>query len=171
MRLAPAGMRREGAAANPGPEVGYPGESPVQAFPRLREDRERERLAAGRASAGCFPAFVSLSLPAVLESPRLNALLCSDAEGAMNPCEACPLEDKVYECCGRFPETGRSVLLRIDGAGEVSACPYLDSNGRCTIYESRPLACRRHYCPQFDTYRGIGRLSEMLPAHWDPSDF
>ena len=88
----------------------------------------------------------------------------------MNPCEACALEDKVYECCGRFPETGRSVLLRIGGTAGISACPYLDSGGRCTIYDRRPLACMRHSCSQYDSYHGIDRLLGTFPAPWDPSD-
>jgi Fe-S-cluster containining protein len=89
----------------------------------------------------------------------------------MNPCEECPLEDKVYECCGRFPDTGDSAYLEIDAARGVYACPFLDAEGLCTIYEQRPLKCRSHSCPEFNPYQKIGRLCETFGSPWKPSDF
>ena len=39
--------------------------------------------------------------------------------------------------------TGRTKLAeRTDGA-----CPLLDSQGRCLIYQDRPFGCRTHFCP------------------------
>ncbi len=78
----------------------------------------------------------------------------------MNPCEECSLEDKTYECCGRFPDTGEVAFLKIDDTRGVYACPYLDINGLCTIYEKRPLGCRDHECSRFIPYKKIGRLGE-----------
>lgn len=89
----------------------------------------------------------------------------------MNPCEECPLEDKIYECCGRFPDTGETVYLKIDGARGVYACPFLNTNGLCTIYEQRPLKCRSHLCAEFNSYQKIGRLSEAFVSLWNPPDF
>ena len=79
----------------------------------------------------------------------------------MNPCEECLIHDKIYECCGRFPDTGETVLLAIGGNTTVIACPYFDRHGRCTIYESRPLRCRSHYCYQY---------SLMESGSWNQSD-
>jgi len=84
----------------------------------------------------------------------------------MNPCEDCPIEDKIYECCGRFPDTGESKFLRIDDTKGLYACPYLDANGLCTIYENRPLGCRDHYCGRFSSYTKIGLLYEEFISQW-----
>jgi Fe-S-cluster containining protein len=41
-----------------------------------------------------------------------------------------------------FRATGRTRLpARADGA-----CPLLDAQGRCLIYEGRPFGCRTHFC-------------------------
>jgi hypothetical protein len=37
--------------------------------------------------------------------------------------------------------TGRTSVAKT--AGE---CPFLDEQGRCRIYEKRPVACRTHFC-------------------------
>ncbi len=93
----------------------------------------------------------------------------------MNPCDDCPMDDKVYECCGRHPETGESVRLEIDANTFVYACPHLAPSGRCAVYNDRPLGCRAHYCSRYaDT--GIGRGYLNFTARWegwlesDPSD-
>ncbi|MEA2102799.1 MAG: hypothetical protein U9P80_09570 [Thermodesulfobacteriota bacterium] len=67
----------------------------------------------------------------------------------MNPCERCPIDDKIYECCGRFPDSGETAYLELDDSRRVTACPYLDRHGRCTIYEKRPLGCQTYYCSHF----------------------
>jgi Fe-S-cluster containining protein len=74
----------------------------------------------------------------------------------MNPCENCPIEDKIYECCGRFPDSGAVGFLQIDESTWLHACPYLDRCGRCSIYENRPLGCRTHYCTHY-TFREFNR--------------
>lgn len=71
----------------------------------------------------------------------------------MNPCEACSLDDKIYECCGRFPETGETVPLRLDSSRTVTACPHLKTNGDCRIYENRPYGCRIYFCHAYNTYQ------------------
>lgn len=70
----------------------------------------------------------------------------------MNPCDACPIADKIYECCGRYPETGESVDFALENNLWVGACPYLATDGRCRIYDQRPLACRMHTCYHFDGF-------------------
>ena len=67
----------------------------------------------------------------------------------MNPCDECPIDDKIYECCGRFPDSGETAYLQLEGSRIVLACPYLDCRGRCTIYDTRPLGCRSHYCSAY----------------------
>ncbi len=43
---------------------------------------------------------------------------------------------KAWKAAGRI-----KVELPADGA-----CPFLNGQGRCMIYEGRPLACRTHFC-------------------------
>ena len=88
----------------------------------------------------------------------------------MNPCEECSLEDKVYECCGRFPDTGEVAYLKIDEQTGLYACPYLDRNGLCTIYENRPLGCRDHYCSRFNSYTRIARQYEDILSQCNLTD-
>ncbi len=64
----------------------------------------------------------------------------------MSGCDTCPMAEKIYECCGRFPETGESVDFFLEENIRFSACPHLNTDGRCAIYSSRPLACRMHTC-------------------------
>lgn len=78
----------------------------------------------------------------------------------MNPCDGCPLPEKVYECCGRFPDTGETVVFVLDDDVSVAACPHLDANGRCRIYAQRPLNCRMHTCEAF----GASRANDYSPA-------
>jgi Fe-S-cluster containining protein len=66
------------------------------------------------------------------------------------------------ECC-RFRLTGRTPFLtrgealvahsaaRAAGKKKLplpadGSCPLLGPDGRCTIYDSRPFACRTHFC-------------------------
>jgi Fe-S-cluster containining protein len=84
---------------------------------------------------------------------------------SMYPCDDCPIDDKVYECCGKHPETGESVRLRIDAETVVYACPHLTASGRCAIYENRPLGCRAHYCTRYAD-PGIGRGYSDFIARW-----
>lgn len=66
------------------------------------------------------------------------------------------------ECC-QFKLTGRTPYLtkgealtaakalRATGRTRISertdgACPLLDAEGRCLIYEDRPFGCRTHFC-------------------------
>lgn len=84
----------------------------------------------------------------------------------MNPCEDCPLEDKIYECCGRFPDTGESVYMHVDESRRVRACPYLDRMGVCTIYEHRPLGCRSHFCSQYSSRGQIAQEYLDVISNW-----
>jgi len=71
----------------------------------------------------------------------------------MNPCEACPLDDKIYECCGRYPETGETAPLRVDSTRTLAACPHLKPNGDCRIYDRRPYGCRIYFCHAYNTHQ------------------
>lgn len=64
----------------------------------------------------------------------------------MSICESCDIADKIYECCGRFPDTSESVDFLLENNFHVSACPHLTPHGRCQIYTQRPLNCRMHTC-------------------------
>ncbi len=61
-------------------------------------------------------------------------------------CEECAIEEKAYQCCGRFPDTGERVPFRGDAHAGLMACPHLDPRGQCDIYDSRPAGCRRFLC-------------------------
>lgn len=78
----------------------------------------------------------------------------------MNPCDDCPINDKIYECCGRFPETGCVVPFPADYDLPLYACPHLNPSGRCEIYEKRPYACQSHHCYHYDSMNsgGVGYL-------------
>ena len=73
----------------------------------------------------------------------------------MNPCDDCPIDDKIYECCGRFPETGETAVLETGDGREVFACPHLTPDGGCGIYKKRPHACRMHFCYGYDAVSSI----------------
>ena len=75
----------------------------------------------------------------------------------MNPCDDCPIDDKIYNCCGRYPETGETVCRDLPGKGDVYTCPHLDSSGACAIYERRPLGCRTFFCSEYAGPIGIGK--------------
>lgn len=81
----------------------------------------------------------------------------------MNPCDECSIDDKVYNCCGRYPETGETAFMNCKDKKAVHACPYLNDKGACTIYEHRPLGCRTFFCSRFDPYSGIdwGHLDDI----------
>jgi len=77
----------------------------------------------------------------------------------MNPCDHCAIDDKIYECCGRHPETGETVFLSCNQIRV--ACPHLNETGQCRIYEHRPFACRTHYCIK---YQGVNEMAEGFRA-------
>ena len=85
----------------------------------------------------------------------------------MNPCDTCPIDDKIYECCGRFPDSGETVCLELDDSRRVSACPYLDRHGRCTIYENRPLGCQDHYCAHYLVQEIVSREYLEILSYWE----
>jgi len=88
----------------------------------------------------------------------------------MNPCDDCTIQDKIYECCGRFPQTGEAVCLPFSSTLLLDACPYLNASGECGIYENRPYACRTHYCLRYNAMNEIGMgcraLKEQLDNWW-----
>ena len=73
----------------------------------------------------------------------------------MNPCDHCPIDDKIYECCGRFPETGETTPLILADGRRIFACPHLTADGGCAIYEGRPHACQVHFCYGYDAASSI----------------
>jgi len=84
----------------------------------------------------------------------------------MNPCDDCPIDDKIYECCGRFPETGDTALRPVRENHTLRACPYLSAAGKCKIYEKRPYACRSHHCYHYDTINGVGGSYQSVKDQW-----
>jgi Fe-S-cluster containining protein len=63
--------------------------------------------------------------------------------------------DKICECCGRDPVTWESVDLLLENQQHVSACPHLDTDGRCRIYDRRPPGCRNYYCGTFHRHYDV----------------
>lgn len=64
----------------------------------------------------------------------------------MDPCDSCSIEEKLYQCCGRHPMTGRIVDLVLESGRMVRACPHLGTDARCTIYARRPQGCADFIC-------------------------
>jgi len=69
----------------------------------------------------------------------------------VSSCDKCPIEEKIYVCCYRYPLTGETAVLRINGK-EFIACPYLSSTGMCRIYENRPPGCMAHFCDRHEKH-------------------
>ena len=65
----------------------------------------------------------------------------------MGLCDVCELDYKLEYCCGSHPNTGESVALTVEGS-EVRACPNLDENARCKIFDHRPDECY-FKCPKY----------------------
>lgn len=84
----------------------------------------------------------------------------------INPCEECPIEDKLYECCSQFPDTGEIKYLQINPSMSVPACPFLNSNGTCSMYEHRPLACSSHFCCHYISGRRILQDYLDIVSYW-----
>ena len=72
------------------------------------------------------------------------------------------MADKICECCGRYPVTGASVDLVLENHYYMTACPHLDPEGRCRIYERRPPGCRNHFCGSFHPHFNIATVYEIL---------
>ena len=64
----------------------------------------------------------------------------------MSLCDTCDITEKLYQCCGRHPFTGEQVSLVLNDGTTVLACPFLDENARCSIYDNRPQGCRNFRC-------------------------
>ncbi len=75
---------------------------------------------------------------------------------SVSPCGECPIDEKIYQCCFRDPETGRSEPLTLDDGNTVLACPYLSVTGLCIRYRERPMGCRDFICDRFRTARVWG---------------
>lgn len=84
----------------------------------------------------------------------------------MNPCEDCAIDDKLYECCGRHPESGAVVDLTLADNRIVKACPHLSAGGTCLIYDSRPYGCRMYFCDRYSLQTKIGEGYKMFLAVW-----
>jgi len=70
----------------------------------------------------------------------------------MNPCDNCRLDDLQFfisYCCWKHPETHKSVTLELSNGKIIEACPNLDAEGFCKIYDQRPKACQEYQCPKF----------------------
>jgi Fe-S-cluster containining protein len=72
----------------------------------------------------------------------------------MSVCETCPMEEKLLQCCGKFPMTGNQADTVGATGAAATACPHLTPAGLCRIYQSRPAACREFFC---DPYRAFAR--------------
>lgn len=67
-------------------------------------------------------------------------------------CAQCDILDKLRYCCACHPETGESVDVVVKGQ-LLNACPNLDYQGKCAVYEERPEVCRRYLCPKVTTIK------------------
>jgi Fe-S-cluster containining protein len=67
----------------------------------------------------------------------------------MSPCETCLIDEKLMLCCGRLPMSGERAPLVIAPGRTVMACPNLNADGRCSIYDARPQGCRIFFCDAY----------------------
>lgn len=70
----------------------------------------------------------------------------------MNLCDHCSIDDKIYECCGRHPETGEADVLLISQNQRWTVCPNLKESGKCS---ARPFVCQAHYCILYQGINGM----------------
>lgn len=47
---------------------------------------------------------------------------------------------------GRDPDGRSTARVALPVIAEEHTCPLLDANGRCAVYEARPLGCRTFFC-------------------------
>ena len=66
----------------------------------------------------------------------------------MEICLECDILEKIENCCSSHPETGKTVELILSGGLIVEACPNLNEDGECIVYDDRPDACREYMCPR-----------------------
>ena len=98
-------------------------------------------------------------------TPQRRTELLAEVRKVYADLEARPLSRNctgLADCC-RFRLTGRTPFLtkgealvaaeavRRTGRGKLppapdGACPLLGTDGKCTIYASRPFGCRTHFC-------------------------
>jgi Fe-S-cluster containining protein len=72
----------------------------------------------------------------------------------------------------RFAAWACEVPVRDEASGQVALervityrdgrCPFLGDDDRCTIYEDRPVSCRRFECVRFFNERGVGQHGRFL---------
>ena len=67
-------------------------------------------------------------------------------------CETCPLEEKLLQCCGRYPLTGGQTAKAVAD----SPCPHLSRGGLCEIYQERPQGCREFFCDAYKRFDSSG---------------
>jgi uncharacterized protein len=86
-----------------------------------------------------------------------------------------PIEWALLERAIAARGTKRGPLHVIDD--RERACPLLGTNGRCTVYNSRPFGCRTYFCarasgpsakPPRDTLATLGRRVAALAEQSDP---
>ncbi|RJP74956.1 MAG: hypothetical protein C4522_21800 [Desulfobacteraceae bacterium] len=73
----------------------------------------------------------------------------------------------------RPAQTGQTGCLPVSRTLSVDACPYLHASGKCGIYETRPYACRTHYCFRYNIMNGIGMGYRAWKEHlgnWGEED-
>lgn len=55
--------------------------------------------------------------------------------------------DAIREVVAQLDDETRRTLARRAEEGDPGVCPALDPDGRCAVYEARPLICRTHGLP------------------------
>jgi hypothetical protein len=123
--------------------------------------------------AGCTCACSSASKP---EDSRCCQFGVTGREPYPTPVELCEVDHALRGrgIPARRSPRAKTKLPLVDDAG---SCPLLSSEGRCTIYESRPFGCRTFFCQGHepprktrDAIQAIGRRVSDLAAHFFPRD-
>jgi Fe-S-cluster containining protein len=127
--------------------------------------READALVAG-ASCVC-------ESPACAADARCCQFAVTGREPYPNPVELCEVAHG-RRARGDDPARPRGKLRMLGGEG---ACPLLSSEGRCTIYASRPFGCRTFFCAGHepprrsrDAIQALSRRLSDLAARWFPRD-
>lgn len=71
---------------------------------------------------------------------------------------------RMAKASGRALRTVPRSIVHRPGEFSGTACPFLGSDGACTVYEDRPLACRMHASFYRDAARCAIEVMDVVPA-------
>ncbi len=92
-----------------------------------------------------------------------RAYRSTDKAVSVSVCETCTMEEKIYICCARFPQTGEQKTMVLESGAVKKVCPYLTREGTCSIYSTRPDNCQKFFCDRFLLEEGTEGFNSDTP--------